>query len=118
MSDGNRGCSLTQRGRARRGACMEPLEQRQFLSATLVHPGITVSPSVLPASDIQGYTPAQIRKAYGFDQFSFNGTSVPADGSGQTICIVDPFNDPNVKSDLEVFDAQFGLPAPPSLTVV
>jgi subtilase family serine protease len=31
-------------------------------------------------------------------------------GSGQTVAIVDAFNDPNIQSDLNTFDSQFGLP--------
>jgi subtilase family serine protease len=62
-----------------------------------------------------GYTPAQIRHAYGFDQVWFNG--VAGDGTGQTIAIVDAYDDPNVASDLHQFDAAFGLPDP-SLTKV
>lgn len=98
----------------------EPLEARTLLSATnvTVHPGIVVSPANVPASEIQGDTPAQISKAYGFDQVSFGDGSVAADGQGQTIAIVDPYNDPPVKSDLNVFDNQFGIAAPPSFTVV
>jgi subtilase family serine protease len=67
-----------------------------------------------------GYTPVQIRHAYGFDQVSFatsNGT-VQGTGAGQTIAIVDGYNDPNIVADLSVFDSQFGLAAPPSLKVV
>ena len=36
---------------------------------------------------------------------------------GQTIAIVDAYNDPNISSDLAAFDKQFGLSAPPSFTV-
>lgn len=50
-----------------------------------------------------GYTPAQIRHAYGFDQ-------LPQDGAGQTIAIVDAYDDPNIVSDLNTFSTQFGLP--------
>jgi len=50
-----------------------------------------------------GYTPAQMRHAYGFDQ-SAN------DGAGQTIAIVDAFDAPNITSDLDTFSRQFGLP--------
>ena len=39
-------------------------------------------------------------------------------GAGQTIAIVDAYNDPNIKSDLQVFDNQFGIAAPPSFNVV
>jgi subtilase family serine protease len=57
-----------------------------------------------------GLTPTQVRHAYGFDQISGNG-------SGQTIAIVDAFDDPSIQSDLHAFDLQFGL-ADPVLTKV
>ncbi len=63
-----------------------------------------------------GYTPAEIRAAYGFNNVSFGSTT--ANGAGQTIAIVDAYNDPNIASDLATFDAQFGIAAPPSLKVV
>ena len=61
-----------------------------------------------------GLTPAQVRHAYGFDRISFNG--ITGDGRGQTIALVTAYNDPNIASDLAVFDRQFGLAAPPSFT--
>lgn len=67
------------------------------------------------ASDA-GYTPAQIRTAYGFNDVSFGST--PADGRGQTIAIIDAYNDPNIKSDLAAFDSQLKIAAPPSFSVV
>ena len=51
-----------------------------------------------------GYTPAQIRHAYGFDQLKGNG-------SGQTIAIVDAYGSPTLASDLATFSTTFGLPA-------
>jgi len=55
------------------------------------------------------YSPRFVRKAY----------SVPStlDGTGQTIAIVDAFGSPTIKQDLALFDAAFGLPAPPSFTI-
>jgi len=50
-----------------------------------------------------GYSPAQIRHAYGFDQ-------ITNQGPGQIIAIIDAYDDPNAESDLAVFDQQFGLP--------
>jgi subtilase family serine protease len=50
-----------------------------------------------------GYTPAQIRKAYGVDKVS-------ATGAGQTIAIVDAYGSPTMQNDLSVFSSQFGLP--------
>ena len=52
-----------------------------------------------------GMTPSQIRAAYGFNQLSLDGT-------GTTIAIVDAFDDPNIASDLQAFDAKFNLPNP------
>jgi hypothetical protein len=57
-----------------------------------------------------GYTPTQVRHAYGFDQVSFGG--VAGDGRGQTIAIVDAYNDPSIANDLHQFDLAFGLPDP------
>jgi hypothetical protein len=69
----------------------------------------------------QGYSPQQIRTAYGIDAIRF-GTIVGV-GSGQTIAIVDAYDDPGLvsstdsqfsSSDLARFDQQFNLPDPPS----
>ena len=56
-----------------------------------------------------GYTPAQIEQGYGFNQISFNG--VAGDGTGETIAIIDAYDDPNIQSDLNTFDTEFGLAA-------
>lgn len=53
------------------------------------------------------YTPSQIAQAYGFNSIAFGG--VKGDGTGQTIAIVDAYSDPNIQSDLNAFDTQFGL---------
>jgi hypothetical protein len=91
---------------------LELLESRDLLS------GATPDYVLLPAagaapfgtSGPTGYTPSQIRHAYGFDQITFNG--VAGDGSGTTIAIVDAYDDPNIASDLHQFDLKFGLPDP------
>jgi subtilase family serine protease len=61
-----------------------------------------------PAS---AYTPAQIRQAYGFDHIAFqsNGSQVAGDGTGQTIAIVEAYNDANIRRDLDAFDSQFSI---------
>src|SRR3954452_9153760 len=100
----------------------EALECRTLLSGT----GVTVQPDLevlhyaTSAATVDGFTPAQIRHAYGFDKVGFGGSSgsPAADGRGQTIAIIDAFNNPNIANDLRVFDQQFGLPDPPSLKVV
>jgi subtilase family serine protease len=84
----------------------------------------TVAPASSPAvtnPTVVGYTPSQIESAYGFNQlttFSTNSGSEPANGAGQTIAIVDAYNDPNIASDLAVFDAAFGIAPPPSFKIV
>ncbi len=50
------------------------------------------------------YTPAQIRSAYGISSLSLDGT-------GQTIAIVDAYDDPAIFQALDAFDQQFGLTA-------
>ncbi|HEV3416877.1 MAG TPA: dockerin type I domain-containing protein [Pirellulales bacterium] len=57
-------------------------------------------------------SPTQIRHAYGFDQLTLPGTATPADGTGETIAIVDAYSDPSVRTDLQAFDQQFGLADP------
>jgi subtilase family serine protease len=72
-----------------------------------------------------GMTPAQIHLAYGI-----NNSPLPSgigDGTGQTIAIVDAYDDPDFvdssasgysKSDLAQFDRNYGIPDPPSFTKV
>ena len=64
-------------------------------------------PETSPASG--AYTPAQIQQAYQYNKVSFNG--VAGDGTGETIAIVDAYDDPKIQADLNTFDSQFGLPA-------
>jgi subtilase family serine protease len=50
-----------------------------------------------------GYTPAQIRGAYGLDQ-------VAEDGSGATVAIIDAYASPTILSDANTYSAAHGLP--------
>ena len=76
----------------------------------------TATPALSPALVAQPpFTPIQLRHFYGVDAISFGG--IVGSGAGQTIALVDYNNQPNIKSDLATFDADFGLPAPPSFTV-
>ncbi len=113
---GGRGACSRGRRRAPAGPAagvVEALERRALLSASaadaVVTPLLAIKPGATFGTTIDGYTPAQIKKAYGIDQISFNG--VTGDGSGQTIAIVDAYNDPNIVADLAVFSNQFNLPA-------
>jgi hypothetical protein len=100
---------------ARRPPVLEQLETRDLLSAASVVmvPLAKIvtgpSPPGPPAPPFTGYTPAQVRQAY-----SFTGVGT---GAGQTIAIVDAYNDPTIAADLTAFDNNYGLSAA-SLTVV
>jgi subtilase family serine protease len=49
------------------------------------------------------YTPDQIRTAYGVN-------NINANGSGETIAIIEAYGSPNIQSDLNVFSQAYGLP--------
>src|ERR1700730_12570531 len=55
----------------------------------------------------QCYGPSQIRTAYGLSSLLADGK----DGAGQTIVIVDAYQNPTMRADLATFDSQFGLAA-------
>ena len=119
-------------GRPSRLHAPEALESRRAFSvAPVALPGAAFEPAwlgsaastalrgaALPmaAPGPTGFTPAQIRQAYGLDQISFGGT--PADGRGTTIAIVTAYDSPNIAADLATFNATFGIPAPPSFQKV
>ena len=115
----------------RRRLTVETLEARNMLSASplvatpmftvLAASPIAASAAAVTNPTVVGYTPSQIEAAYGFNQltaFSTGAGSEPANGQGQTIAIVDAYNDPNIASDLAVFDSAFGIAAPPSFKIV
>ncbi len=111
----------------RRLAC-EALETRRLLSVVPQLPaGWQATPIADPiyfstadasgSTTPLGLTPNQIRGAYGLGSYTSgvlsNGISfagIPGDGRGQTIAIVDAYDDPNAASDLNAFSSTFGLP--------
>jgi len=58
---------------------------------------------------VVGLTPQQIRTAYEFGDLS--DPSFTNRGDGQTIAVVVPFHAPTALADLNIFSAEFGLPA-------
>jgi subtilase family serine protease len=94
------------------GLSVEILESRQMLSAVATptfvltgHAAATIKPAV--SAGVAPIDPAQMQAAYSVNAISFNGT--PGTGAGQTIAIVDAFNDPSIVSDLTTFNNQWGL---------
>jgi subtilase family serine protease len=61
--------------------------------------GATAAGTIGPAG---GLTPSDLATAYGL---------TTTGGSGQTVAVVDAYNDPNIDADLQTFDAQYGLAA-------
>jgi subtilase family serine protease len=106
------------RERPRQGFCLPLVE---FLETRDLPSGVQPDYVLLPQTDgatpfsspsPTGTTPAQIRQAYGFNQITFNNGTVAGDGTGETIAIVDAYDDPNIANDLHQFDVRFGLPDP------
>jgi subtilase family serine protease len=69
--------------------------------------------SPLPTSQCQAqlgiscYSPLQYRVAYDLNPLYAKGIT----GAGKTIVIVDSFGSPTIQNDLNIFDAQWGLPS-------
>ncbi|MCW3019204.1 MAG: hypothetical protein JWN10_1512 [Solirubrobacterales bacterium] len=73
-------------------------------SAAAGDPGVrpyTAARGALESGPAGGLTPQELASVYGYD---------PAvGGSGQTIAIVDAYDDPNIESDLAAFDSEYGI---------
>ncbi len=67
---------------------------------------------------LSGLTPAQVTATYGLNAiaFSSSGKTVNGDGSGETIALIEAYNDPTIASDLHTFDVAYNL-TDPKLTV-
>jgi subtilase family serine protease len=74
-------------------------------------------PTIAQCQSLYGincYSAAEMRHAYGVDQLNAHGLT----GHGQTIVLVDSYGSPTIQSDLQAFDQQNNLPAPPSFDVI
>jgi PKD repeat protein len=91
----------------------QPLSASCFAVLRQTVPSGSVSPAVAGAAapyvagdgaltpgSAGGLTPALLASAYGYD---------PVGGSGQTVAIVDAYDDPKIEADLAIFDSQYGL---------
>jgi subtilase family serine protease len=57
------------------------------------------------SSSVSGYGPSDLQSAYNL------ASAAAADGSGETVAVVDAYNDPDADSDLSTYRSEFGLPA-------
>jgi hypothetical protein len=92
---------------------VETLEGRLLLSATasttftlLSRGSHGTKPSA--TAGVAPIDPAQMQAAYGVNQIAFGGTA--GTGAGQTIAIVDAYNDPDIIANANSFSSEFGLP--------
>jgi subtilase family serine protease len=85
------------------GACYATAHAQVSWLEQEAHRPYQVQPGTDPHK-ATGYTPQQMRHAYGVDQ-------IANQGAGQIIGIVDGYDYPAAESDLGVFSSQFGLPA-------
>ncbi len=72
--------------------------------------------AVAPNAGVLTYSVSQIRAAYGIDTIP-NFGSAAADGTGQTIAIIDMFNDPSILTDLDLFDQSMNISSNSSPTL-
>jgi subtilase family serine protease len=77
-------------------AAAEPEMHPMFVRG---HAAATLTPSATPS----GYGPADLQSAYKLPSSTA--------GAGQTVAIVDAYNDPTAEADLGVYRAQYGLSA-------
>ncbi|MFD8305788.1 peptidase S8 [Streptomyces sp. NPDC059690] len=64
-----------------------------------------VTPKAADAATPSGYGPTNLQSAYGLT------AAAASNGSGETIAIVDAYNDPNAESDLATYRSYYGLSA-------
>lgn len=84
---------------SQRPVCPGPVAGDGAKCSARVVTNVKGTPQITPAP--AGYGPAQFHGAYG----------LPASGpAGQTIAIVDAYDDPSIASDLNAYSSQFGLP--------
>ncbi|HET9893942.1 MAG TPA: S53 family peptidase [Streptosporangiaceae bacterium] len=85
-----------------RHACAAP-KAGHFACLAVIRTNVPGHAGLLPDATPAGYGPADLQSAYALPSSTA--------GSGQTVAIVDAFNDPNAAADLAVYRSQFGLPA-------
>ena len=64
-----------------------------------------VTPKAADATTPAGYGPSDLQSAYGLT------SAAASNGSGETIAIVDAYNDPNAEADLATYRSYYGLSA-------
>ncbi|MEV5712146.1 putative Ig domain-containing protein, partial [Actinoallomurus sp. NPDC052274] len=84
-------------------ACAAPTRRGQMACLSLVRTDVAAHQGVHPNLAPSGYGPSDLQSAYALPSSSA--------GSGQTVAIVDAYDDPNAESDLATYRSQYGLSA-------
>lgn len=84
---------------------------------------VAVNPDAGGSASPTGLTPSQLRGAYGLGTYTWNSNTnsgtlsggisfggTPGLGAGETIAIIDAYDDPHALSDLDAFSAYYNLP--------
>jgi subtilase family serine protease len=90
---------------------VQPASMRSALASQTQPP---TEAQCVAAFTVPCYDPAQIQTAYNEQPLFSHGIT----GKGETIVIVDSYGSPTIQSDLATFDAQTGLPGPPSFKII
>lgn len=77
----------------------------RFIPASVPSPAGRAAPTVAPGSTPAGYGPSELQSAYNLTSL------VETQGAGETIALVDAYDDPNAEADLATYRSQYGLPA-------
>jgi subtilase family serine protease len=75
----------------------------QFACMAVVRTNVRGHIGLMPDATPSGYGPSDLQSAYALPSATA--------GAGQTVAVVDAFNDPKAAADLSVYRSQFGLPA-------
>ncbi len=97
------------------GVAVQPTTTGARLDGTIPTANLVLTGPSAYDPPFSGYTPTQIKNAYGLNQITFtgpDGTTIPGNGNGQTIVLMEEGYDPTIESDLEVFSQAYSLPGP------
>jgi hypothetical protein len=90
-------------------ACAAPAEPGRdecFVVTRTAENGTPLNAKPADVSSLpEGYGPEQLRSAYQLEQASAD------DGAGETVAVVDAYDDPNAAADLAAYRSEYGLPA-------
>ncbi len=86
-----------------RHSCAKPTRRGQMSCLSLVRTDITGHRGIQPLAAPSGFGPSDLQSAYALPSSTA--------GSGQTVAIVDAYDDPNAAADLATYRSQYGLPA-------